>query len=70
MAKYRVTTKSRLYNGVTEGVQFTFGEAFVDDERVKDVLVVNYGYTVEEIEAKEPEAENPAAEKKSRTAKK
>ena len=50
MPKYVIRTKSKLYNGVTEGVLFQNGQAVVTDEYIKNLLTVNYGYTAEIIE--------------------
>ena len=50
MAKYVIHTKSKMYNGVTEEVLFQNGQAVVEDEYLKNLLVVNYGYTAELIE--------------------
>ncbi|ACV63889.1 hypothetical protein Dtox_3144 [Desulfofarcimen acetoxidans DSM 771] len=50
MARFLIKTKSKLYNGVTEGVLFKNGQAVVEDEFIKNLLVVNYGYTIEIIE--------------------
>ena len=51
MAKYVIRTKNKMYNGVTEGVLFQDGQAIVEDEYLKNLLVTNYGYTAELIEA-------------------
>ena len=56
MAKYVIRTKSKLYNGVTEGVLFQNGQAVVDDEYIKNLLTVNYGYTAEIIEDEKKKA--------------
>ena len=50
MPKFLIVTKSKIYNGVTEGVIFNNGKAIVEDEFIKNLLMVNYGYTVESIE--------------------
>ena len=57
MAKYVIRTKSKLYNGVTEGVLFQNGQAIVEDEAIKNLLVVNYGYTAELIEEEKKKAQ-------------
>ncbi|MTV51053.1 hypothetical protein GJ688_19330 [Heliobacillus mobilis] len=62
MAKYRIKTPNVIYNGVTEGVLFQNGEAIVEEERLKNLLVNDYGYTVEEIK------EETAEDKKPKTA--
>ena len=46
MSKYVIRTKNKMYNGVTEGVLFQNGQAVVEDELIKNLLVVNYGYTI------------------------
>ncbi|MZP28692.1 hypothetical protein GTO91_03030 [Heliobacterium undosum] len=61
MAKYRIKTPNAIYNGVTEGVLFQNGEAIVEDERLKNLLTNDYGYTAEVI------GEEPAEEKKPKT---
>ena len=50
MAKFLIKTKSKIYNGITKGIVFTNGQAIVEDEAIKNLLVVNYGYTTELIE--------------------
>ena len=50
MAKYLIKTKSKIYNGVTEGVIFKDGQAIVEDEFIKNLLVVNYSYSFEVID--------------------
>ena len=50
MANFLIKTKSEIYNGITEGIVFTDGQAIVEDEGIKNLLVVNYGYTAELIE--------------------
>ncbi|MBC9786720.1 hypothetical protein H1S01_19965 [Heliobacterium chlorum] len=59
MAKYRIKTPNVIYNGVTEGVLFQNGEAIVEDERLKNLLTNDYGYTVEVIEEKTVEDKKP-----------
>ncbi|ACV62977.1 hypothetical protein Dtox_2150 [Desulfofarcimen acetoxidans DSM 771] len=49
MPKYLIITRSWIYNGVTEGVLFQNGRAIVEDEFIKNLLVVNYGYIAELI---------------------
>jgi hypothetical protein len=58
--KYKVTVPNHNYSGVTEGVAFANGQAVIEDEILANVLKVNYGYTVEEIQ----EAEKPKAKAK------
>jgi len=43
--KYTIEVPNKLYSGVTEGVPFVNGVATVEDEKVRDILVINYGYT-------------------------
>ncbi|MBC9785509.1 hypothetical protein H1S01_13460 [Heliobacterium chlorum] len=63
MVKYRIRTPNKIYNGVTEGVLFTNGEAIVDDERLKNILTLDYGYQSELIEEpKERKATKAVAE--------
>ncbi|MFT4413194.1 hypothetical protein ACLM5H_04960 [Fredinandcohnia humi] len=65
MKKFKVTTKNKLYNGITEGVAFVNGEAIVEDEVKVKVLVHNYGYEAEEMKAKaEVKVEKETAEEK------
>ncbi|MTV51044.1 hypothetical protein GJ688_19285 [Heliobacillus mobilis] len=59
MAKYRIKTPNVIYNGVTEGVLFQNGEAIVEDERLKNLLMSDYGYTVEVIEEEIVEDKKP-----------
>ncbi|MBC9786713.1 hypothetical protein H1S01_19930 [Heliobacterium chlorum] len=59
MAKYRIKTPNVIYNGVTEGVLFQNGEAIVEDERLKNLLTNDYGYTVEVIEEETVEDKKP-----------
>lgn len=60
---WRITTPNKNYCGVTEGVAFVNGEAVVDSEVLKNVLVQNYGYHAEELKDK-------GTAKKDETAKK
>jgi hypothetical protein len=50
MAKFSIKTKSKIYSGITEGIVFTDGQAIIEDETIKSLSVVNYGYTAELIE--------------------
>lgn len=50
VTRWRITVPNKQYNGVTEGVAFVQGEALVSDEILKNVLVVNYGYSAELVE--------------------
>ncbi|MBC9785865.1 hypothetical protein GJ688_12790 [Heliobacillus mobilis] len=59
MAKYRINTPNAIYNGVTEGVLFQNGEAIIEDERLKNLLAKDYGYTVEEIKEETVEDKKP-----------
>ena len=56
MPKYLIKTKSKIYNGTTEGVGFTDGQAVVNDEYIKNLLTVNYGYIAEIIEDEKKKA--------------
>ncbi|MCW2278733.1 hypothetical protein [Heliophilum fasciatum] len=66
MAKYRVTTPNPTYSGVTDGVLFVIGEAIVEDEQKRFILVNDYGYAcepVEEVKQGESKKVKPAAQK-------
>lgn len=52
--KYKITVKNPNYCGVTHGVPFANGVAYVEDEHLKDILVINYGYHAEEVKPKAP----------------
>jgi len=54
--KYKILTPNEQYNGVTEGVAFAAGVGYTDDENVKNVLVNDYKYSVEEQSTKKTEA--------------
>ena len=41
MSKYVIRTRNKMYNGVTEGVLLQNGQAVVEDELIKNLLVVN-----------------------------
>lgn len=59
--KWLIKTPNKMYNGITEGVAFVNGQAIVEDEILKNMLVNNYGYVAEEIVEKK---EEKPAEKK------
>jgi hypothetical protein len=56
-----IKTPNEKYNGITEGVPFVNGQAKVEDEVVRNVLVNNYGY----IDATEKVEKPKQAEEKA-----
>lgn len=63
--KYTIKTPNKNYNGVTYGISFVDGVATTDDEKVKNVLVNDFGYSVEITEdKKEVKPKNTKSSKK------
>lgn len=56
--KWQVTTKNPLYSGYTEGVFFQHGQAIVGDELIRNLLVLEYGYSAAQIESEETQEEH------------
>jgi hypothetical protein len=63
---FLIKTPNEKYNGITEGVPFVNGQAKVEDEAVRNVLVNNYGYidATEKVE-KPKQAEEKAPKRKA-----
>jgi hypothetical protein len=64
---FLIKTPNEKYNGVTEGVPFVNGQAKVEDEAVRNVLVNNYGYidATEKVEKPEKKVEEKAPKRKA-----
>ena len=62
--KYKITVKNPNYCGVTHGVAFANGVAYVEDELLKNILVNNYGYTAEPVEKEEAKPKPRQAKRK------
>ncbi|MTV50084.1 hypothetical protein GJ688_13995 [Heliobacillus mobilis] len=62
--KYRIMTPNKIYNGVTEGILFTNGEATVEEDWLKNLFTRDYGYTAEEIKEETSEEKKPTTVKK------
>ena len=50
--KYKITVNNPNYCGVTAGVPFANGVAYVEDEELVKYLVNNFGYKAEEVKPK------------------
>lgn len=61
---FLIKTPNEKYNGITEGVPFVNGQAKVEDEAVRNVLVNDYGYA-DVTEKAEKKAEEKAPKRKA-----
>lgn len=65
---FKVTVKSKSFEGTRYGVQFRKGEAIVEDKAVVENLK-SLGYEVEEIKPEQPKKKAPAKKKATSKAK-
>jgi hypothetical protein len=60
---FLIKTPNEKYEGVTEGVAFVHGQAKVEDEAVRNILVNDYGYI--DATEKPKKAEEKAPKRKA-----
>lgn len=46
---YKIKTPNSNYNGITLNVKFTNGTGVTDVEEIKNILINDYGYKLEEV---------------------